>query len=220
MSQRASRTTLQRTMDWPGRRCRTRPPQLISIDVGRRSRLADAASSPRQAAGATPATTTTTTAAATSAATASAAASAATASAAAAAAGFLDAVFGSRRALFVEDIERRQADVGDFFFTQRDLMARRIRRLRLIVYRCNRCRRASHHCKSQTGRAQCRQGVFHSLLLRSLFNSWHIRILHCLASGSSSVSLLQGPTTRKPRTVLRLPKAGRWPRFHIHERPQ
>jgi len=54
-------------------------------------------------------------------------------------------MFGRCRALFVEDVERRQADVSDFFFTECNLMALLIiRRLRLIVYRCNRCRRASH----------------------------------------------------------------------------
>ena len=155
--------------------------------------LAEAARSPRQAAAtiatspADSATSTASTASATSAAPATPAAAApAAAASAATAACQLYAALGRCLVLLVEDVKRRQTDVGDFLVTQSDLMARRItRRLRLIAYWCNGCRRASHQRKGQTGRAKCWQGVCHSLLLRSMFHSWHIRILHCFASGSS-----------------------------------
>ena len=182
------------TIHWPGSTL-SNPARTESINVREWFGLAEPATSHRQApaatiatspaASATSPTSATSTAAASTAAASTAAASTAAASAAAAA-GLLEAALGRCRVLLVEDVKRRQTDVGDFLVTQSDLMARRIiRRLRLIAHWCNGCRRASHQRKSQTGRAQCRQGVCHSLLLRSMFHSWHIRILHCLASGSS-----------------------------------
>src|SRR6202000_1893015 len=101
-------------MDWPGRHCRTRPETSFVSAIGKRSALAKAASSPRSAA--TAAATTAT--AATSATAASSAASATTA----ATPGNLHAALGRRCVLLVEHIERRQAHIGDFFFTQRYLV--------------------------------------------------------------------------------------------------
>jgi hypothetical protein len=86
----------------------------------------------------------------------------------------LHAVSSAFRSFLVEDIERRQTDVGYLFFTQRHLMVRRIiRRLRFIGCRCNRCRRAPDQRKRQAGRAQGRYGLRHSLLFRCLLRSWH-----------------------------------------------
>lgn len=177
---------------------------------GRWFGLAEAARSPRQAAATiatSPADSATSTASATTATSAAPAAAApAAAASAATAACQLYPALGLRRVLLVEDVKRRQTDVGDFLVTQSDLMARRIiRRLGLIAYWCNGCRRASHQRKGQTGRAKCWQGVCHSLLLRSMFHSWHIRILHCFASGSSWASLLQGLTTRKAKALADMP---------------
>jgi hypothetical protein len=90
--------------------------------------LAEAASAPRQTAAsdapspAAAATAATSATSATAAAATSATAAAATASTATAA-GYLNAL-GRCRVLLVEDIKRRQTDVSDFFFTQRDLMTR------------------------------------------------------------------------------------------------
>src|ERR1700733_14604010 len=109
-------------MDWPGRPCRTRPIMSMSANViGKRAGLAEPASTPRQA-----------TATAT-AATAAAAATASATPAASAAACFLYAALGRRSALLVEDIERCEADVGDFFLAKREPVTqpsdRRFRRI-------------------------------------------------------------------------------------------
>ena len=106
--------------------------------IGKRSGLADAASTPGQ----TPATAT----AATAAASATPAASAAPATpAATAAACFLYAALGRRSALLVEYIERCEADVGDFFLAKRELVAEPgDRRFRRIRRRRDCCRRASY----------------------------------------------------------------------------
>jgi len=55
-----------------------------------------------------------------------AATAAAVAAAAAATSGDPDARFPCRSVFLVDDIERRQADVGEFFFTEYDFMARRV----------------------------------------------------------------------------------------------
>src|SRR4051794_37364142 len=95
--------------------------------TGNRTGLAPAASSPGHA----------TTAAATAAAAASAAAATSAspaASAAAAGASYLDAIARSSAIFLVEDIERREADVGHFLLAESGLLARcKIRRLRLIL---------------------------------------------------------------------------------------
>src|SRR5580692_10376412 len=104
-------------MDWPGRQCRARP-MMISVVVASRKPAgsAEAASAPRSAAtaAATTATATTATAAAT-----------ATATATATAPRDLRAALGRRGVLLVEHVERRQADVGDFFNAKHLLMIER-----------------------------------------------------------------------------------------------
>lgn len=102
------------------------PAMTESVNVGGWSGLADAASSPRQTAASVSVSVSATasaTASATSTAPASAAASA-TATTAATNARFLNAALGRRYVLLVEDIKRRQTDVGDFFLTEHDLVTR------------------------------------------------------------------------------------------------
>lgn len=107
---------------------RTRPQRPTSVNVAaKRSRLADAATAPGQtAATAAPAPAAAAAAAATTATPTAAAAAATTAAAAASAAsvGELDARLGGSGVFLVEDIKRRQTDVGDFFFPERDFMVR------------------------------------------------------------------------------------------------
>ena len=121
-------------MEWPGRPCRTRP-QIAYINVsGNWSSLAKAAGSPGSAATATAATTT-----AAAAASPTTAAASATPAATATAPGELYASFGRRCVLLVEHIERRQADVGDFFLAKHDLVTQsKVRRLRYVGRR-HRC---------------------------------------------------------------------------------
>src|SRR6266436_5291079 len=108
-------------MDWPGRFCRARPKRTVFVSItGARSGLAEAAGSPRRAAGSASAAATAATAASAS----SAAAATTTATATAAAAGFLHHAAQRSRVLLVEHIESRQADVGDFFFTEIELLIR------------------------------------------------------------------------------------------------
>jgi hypothetical protein len=84
--------------------------------------LADAATTPGQTAATAAATAAT--ASPTDAATTASAASAATATATATAPSDLYAVLSRCRVFLVEDIERGEADVGDFFFAERDCMTR------------------------------------------------------------------------------------------------
>jgi hypothetical protein len=72
-----------------------------------------------------PAAATAVAAAAVPATSAMAAAAATVAAATAAASGYLDAQSRCRRVFLVDDIERRQTDVGELFFTEYDFMARR-----------------------------------------------------------------------------------------------
>jgi len=96
--------------------------------IGKWSDLADAATSPGQAA----ASAATAAAAATPA--TPAAAAAATATTAAATTCFLHAVLGRSGVFLVEHIERREANVGNFFFAKREFVTqsndRRLRRIR------------------------------------------------------------------------------------------
>ena len=110
--------------------------------IGKRAGLAEPASTPRQAT----ATATAATAATTAAASATPAASAAPATpAATAAACFLYAALGRRSALLVEDIERCEADVGDFFLAKREPVTQPSdRRFRRICRRRDCCGRASY----------------------------------------------------------------------------
>jgi len=122
-------------MDWPGRTDQTRPWRPASVNVVRQcSALAKAANAPWPAASATAA-------AASASATASAASAATAASSAAAtpaASGKLFAEPGRSGVLLVEDIERPQADVGDFLFIEGDLLTKR-----KVLRRCLRCRHCS-----------------------------------------------------------------------------
>src|SRR5277367_2429404 len=115
-------------MEWPGRLCRTRPSRYWLVDrFGKQAAgSAEAADAPGRAAGSAAS------AAAAAAATASAgpAAAATAATAATATPGELYAAARLRCGFLVEEIKRRQADVGDFFFTERERLSRReIRRL-------------------------------------------------------------------------------------------
>jgi hypothetical protein len=80
--------------------------------------------------------------------------------------------------LLVEQMERGETDVGDFFFTEQDALGRReIQFLRCVRTRQSRCRGASSERECQSGSAQCRDcGFGHTLPLRSLLH-WHSRIL-------------------------------------------
>src|ERR1700675_2992239 len=104
-------------MDWPGRLCRTRPRRFMLVNViGPWSGLARAAGPPRPAAAAA-SYAAAYTASATPAASATSAASAASATP-----GHLYAALGRCRVFLVEEIERRQADVGDFLLAKRDFV--------------------------------------------------------------------------------------------------
>src|SRR6476620_1471547 len=134
-------------MDWPGRRRRTRPMIISVVRVtGKLAGLAPAAGSPRRAAAATAATT---------AASASPATATTTATAAATAAAHpcdLRAVLGRRGIFLVEYVERRQADVGDFFHAKRQLViGSKGRGHRHIRRRYGRCRCTANHREAQAG---------------------------------------------------------------------
>jgi hypothetical protein len=221
-------------MDWPGRFCRTRPrgPAFVNA-IGRRSALAPAASSPRRAAasaGNSPANSPANSAAATAASAAngnaapaananaasaaSAASAAATAaSAAAAAASFVYQAPKRSRVLLVEDVERRQADVGDFLFTEDDFVTRcHVRCQRSVHCRHGRCRCAPHERKSQPDGPQSRYRFRHTLSLRSLLHS-----RHCRASIPADIRFEYGETlsfANLPCKVGTCVGAG----FHVHER--
>jgi hypothetical protein len=139
---------------------RARPTKSSSVDAKskRRCRSADAAVAPRPAARSDAATTATAAAAAATTATATAAAAAATT----AAPGHL---LHRAALLLVEQVERREADVGDFFFTQRDRLRRHEAQfLRRISGRGGRCRGTSRKTKSQTRSTQRRHGGFNNSL--------------------------------------------------------
>ncbi len=155
-------------MKWPGRPCRTRPYRLVFVNAVReQAGLAIAASSPRRAAAA---------AANAASATSAAAAAPATSAATATAPGYLHA---AANVFLVEEMERRQADVGDFLVAERDCLSRHVvRRLLHIRRRHGRCRCASHQRQSQSRGPQGRcSGFRHTLRPRSLLHSWHSRIL-------------------------------------------
>lgn len=128
--------------------------------------LAEAADTPRRTAGS--ATAAATTAASATSAT-PAATAAVTASATAAAARDLHEV---TDLFLVKKVERRQADVSDFFFTQRHRLRRRnVQFLRSINRRYRRCCSAPRQRKSQSSGTQRRHcGSHHTLALRSLLH--------------------------------------------------
>jgi hypothetical protein len=142
-----------------------------------------AASSPRYAAttvnAAAAATRATYTASAAAATSASSAAAATSAAAAPATPGQLYAALSRCCVFLVEQIERGQTDVGEFFFTEhRDRLARR-EVIRLNVRgRHGRCGCAPHQRKTQPGGPHRRYGgLGRTLPLRSLLHPWHSRIL-------------------------------------------
>jgi hypothetical protein len=138
-----------------------KPAQLSARD------LAPAAMAPRRAAAA---------AANAAPATSAAAATPATPAAAATAPGYLHA---AANVFLVEQMERCQADVGDFLVAESDGLSRYIVRCLLHV-RCRHCRCgcASHQRQSQSGGPEGRSSSFcHTLRLRSLLHSSHSRIL-------------------------------------------
>jgi hypothetical protein len=110
---------------WPGSNLSNPAMMIASIKRSRRSGLAPAAGAPGRAAGAAaPEDAAAASASAAAAATTAASATATAATATAATPGYLYAVASGFGALFVEHIECRQTDVGDFLFTERDLMVR------------------------------------------------------------------------------------------------
>jgi hypothetical protein len=165
---RAVAQRCERHMKWPGRPCRTRPYRCVFVNAVReQTGLAIAATSPRRAAASA-----TDAASATSA----AAAAAATSAAAATAPGYLHA---AANVFLVEQMERCQADVGDFLVAESDGLSRHIVR-GLLHVRCRHCRCgcASHQRQSQSRGPEGRCSSFgHTLRPRSLLHSSHSRIL-------------------------------------------
>jgi len=170
------RRQCKQDIGWPGRRWSSRPSRSAPINVGDRwFRLADGATSPPKAAAA--AATTTATAATAPAAAATSAAAAASAAAATTPSEFL-AELGLRGVFLVEDIEGRQAHVGDFFLAEKDFVRRR-EILRLYVGRrsAGGCGCSAHQRKGyagNSGNAQRRQGLPPTGSLRSLLRTRHL----------------------------------------------
>jgi hypothetical protein len=142
--------------------------------LGNRFGSAEAAKAPRRAAAATATAATSATPAASA-----AAATPATSAAAAAAPGYLHV---AANVLLVEQMERCQTDVGDFFFAERERLSRRIvRGLPHVRGRHSRCGCAAYQRESQPGGTQRGNGSFgHTLRLRSLLHPWHRHILHSM----------------------------------------
>src|SRR5579862_7574667 len=151
-------------MNRPGRRCRTRPSLFTLITRGKEPRLAPAARAPGCAAADADAATATAAAATTATTTAATTATATTA--ATATAGELNvAVLCRSGAFLVEDIERGEAHIGDFFFTERDLVVGRIVCcLGCVIGRHSCCRRTAYHRKRQASCAQRGQSGLNTLL--------------------------------------------------------
>ena len=143
---------------------------------------ADAATSPREAAAA---------AATGAATTATAPATAATTAASTAASppGELLAQLGLCSVFFIENIEGRQAHVGDFFLTEEDLVRRReILRLNVSYRSASRCGRSAGQREGYAGNpgdSQSRQGLPPTSSLRSLLRARHFSVLpYFRANGS------------------------------------
>jgi hypothetical protein len=141
--------------------------------------LAETARSPRQAAAAAAAASAATTAASPAASSAAATATSAAPAAAASACKFLAVELACSGGFLVEDVERRQADVGDLFLTERDDLRCRILR-RHIRYRSGgRCGcSAARHRQGHPGDSQHRHGFTPTLSLRGALCLRHGRILH------------------------------------------
>jgi len=106
-------------MERPGRPCRTRPSRysLVNFAGKQAAQLAQAADAPRSAARSAG---NAAAAGATTASAGSAAGAAATSTAAAAATAAPRDLCAAANVLIVEDMERGQADICDFFFTERE----------------------------------------------------------------------------------------------------
>ena len=109
---------------------------------------------------------------------ASVAASAASVGVAAVAASVPDKLYaglGRSDVFLVEDIERRQADVRDFLFTESDFV-------RCRPNGCSRC--AAHHRQGQPGCPQQRHGACSTLPLRRFLRARHVGVLPYLRGRS------------------------------------
>ena len=118
-------------------------------------------------------------AASTATASASSASSTATTAAAAATAATSDELYAGSQCcdvFFVEDVERRQADVGDFLLGESDFVAHSSVRRRHIRRRPTGC--AARQRERQTGGPQHRQSFASALSLRSLLRARHRGHLH------------------------------------------
>jgi hypothetical protein len=146
--------------------------------------LADAAVSPDPAAAAASATATAAASAPAASAAASATAAAATASAPPAAARKLLPKPRRSCRFLVEDIERAQADVGDFLLVERDLRQGGIRgwHQRCIGRHSSRCRGcAADKRQRHADRSQNRYCFLPMLSLRNLPLTWHVVSSHALS---------------------------------------
>ena len=99
----------------------------------------------------------------------------AVATASAAVANKLYAGLGPSDVFLVEDIERRQADVRDFLFTESDFV-------RCRPNGCSRC--AAHHRQGQPGCPQQRHGACSTLPLRRFLRARHVGVLPYLRGRS------------------------------------
>jgi hypothetical protein len=150
----------------------SRPSSPAGVNAtAKRSRLADAATSPRETAAATAATTAT-------AATAPAASTASAATAAPSPPSEFLAELGLRGVFLVEDIESRQAHVGNFFLAEKDFVRRReILRLDVGSRSAGRCGCRARQRKGyagDSGNAQRRQDLPPTGSLRSLLRTRHL----------------------------------------------
>jgi hypothetical protein len=173
----------------PGQ-ARPRRPASVNV-IGKCSSLADAANSPRPTAAAAAASAAAASAASAaapaapaastaSAASATSGAASATSATASATSGKLFAEPGCSGVLLVEDIERPQADVGDFLLIESDFVTRCVTRCD-VARRHIRCRSggscgcAARQRQRHADDSQHRYGFLPTLSLRSLLRLWHGR---------------------------------------------
>jgi hypothetical protein len=169
-------------------------PASVNV-IGKCSSLADAANSPRPtAAAASAAAASTASAASAASATTSAAPAASAASAASATSGKLLAEPGCSRGFLVEDIERRQAHVGDFLLAESDLVRRHgIPRLYICCRPSGCCGRAARQRQRHADESQHRYGFLPTPSLRNLLRMWHSRGLPCLPANVRACSTVRTP---------------------------
>jgi hypothetical protein len=180
---RARMVCREHDIDRPGRPL-SNPAQMSgACQCNRKAvRLAGTAGAPRPAA-----------AAATNAAPATTAAAATAAPAAAASAAPSQLLCATADVFLVEDMERRQADVCDFFLAKGEtLRGRIIRRLWDVRSRHSRGRRATNQGKRQPGSPQGRYGFAHTLPLRSWAHTSHSRFLRTCKNSSPAGQFYAG----------------------------